>query len=153
PNGRKTLCYYSLGNFVSHQNERERIIGGMAILTITKKEIIPMADEENNQTKPANENELTASAEKNEDDVLKNKKMFETSITDFGIMPLITHYDRELKNTKIYPLYLYTKELVESHSIRRRDANLTMDFFYTVLERLKAPIIMRNPFEAEEITK
>jgi len=151
PNGRKTLCYYSLGNFVSHQNERERIIGGMAILTITKKEIIPIPDEDNNQIKPANENTLTASAEKNEDDALKNKKIFETSITDFSIMPLITHYDRELKNTKIYPLYLYTKELVESHSIRRRDANLTMDFFNTVLERLKAPIIMRNPFEAEEI--
>ena len=154
PNGRKTLCYFSLGNFVSHQNERERLIGGMAVLTINKKEIIPAPDDkERKPEKSADENEMTAAGEKNDEEVFKAKKPFEISITDFGIMPLVTHYDRDLKNTKVYPLYLYTKELVESHAIRRRDSNLTMEFFHSVSERLKTVIIMRNPFEAEEITE
>lgn len=35
-NGNKSLCYYSLGNFTSTQDEWERLLGGMASLTIVK---------------------------------------------------------------------------------------------------------------------
>ena len=35
-NGNKGLVYYSLGNFVSSQNEVDRVVGGMADITITK---------------------------------------------------------------------------------------------------------------------
>lgn len=35
-NGNKSICYYSLGNFVSGQNEKPRILGGMATLNIRK---------------------------------------------------------------------------------------------------------------------
>ena len=35
-NGNKSLCYYSLGNFTSTQDEWVRILGGMAKLTIVK---------------------------------------------------------------------------------------------------------------------
>lgn len=35
-NGNKGLVYYSLGNYVSSQNEVDRVIGGMADITITK---------------------------------------------------------------------------------------------------------------------
>lgn len=35
-NGNSGLVYYSLGNFVSSQNEVDRVIGGMADITITK---------------------------------------------------------------------------------------------------------------------
>jgi poly-gamma-glutamate synthesis protein (capsule biosynthesis protein) len=35
--GGKTLCFYSLGNFVSHQREKERILGGIMLVTFTKE--------------------------------------------------------------------------------------------------------------------
>ncbi len=34
--GRKMLVYYSLGNFISHQLEADRLIGGMAQITVEK---------------------------------------------------------------------------------------------------------------------
>lgn len=35
-NGNESLCYYSLGNFVSGQDEKPRILGGLASFTIVK---------------------------------------------------------------------------------------------------------------------
>ena len=35
-NGNSSLCYYSLGNFVSGQNEKPRILGGIATVNIIK---------------------------------------------------------------------------------------------------------------------
>lgn len=37
-NGNRTLVYYSLGNFMAHQNGVERMLGAMADITITKKD-------------------------------------------------------------------------------------------------------------------
>lgn len=45
-NGNKALCYYSLGNFTSTQDEIERILGGMAKLTIVQDENGTYIDEE-----------------------------------------------------------------------------------------------------------
>jgi poly-gamma-glutamate synthesis protein (capsule biosynthesis protein) len=112
PDGRKTLCYYSLGNFVSHQNERERIIGGMMAVTFTK------------------DSSLTPNL----------------SISDFWMIPVISHFDRYFRNTKIYPLYLYTDELLEKHALKNIGGGLSMNFFYSVLERLNVKILMYNPF-------
>ncbi|MCL2442571.1 MAG: CapA family protein [Treponema sp.] len=114
PDGKNTICYYSLGNFVSHQRERERLIGGMMVVTFSK---IESKDEET-----------------------------ELSISDFGMIPVITHYDRSFRNTKAYPLYLYTEELLNNHGHRNTDRTMTMDFFYNVLNRLNTKIIMENPF-------
>jgi len=36
--GKETLCFYSLGNFVSHQREKERILGAMIALTFVKED-------------------------------------------------------------------------------------------------------------------
>ncbi|MCL2440865.1 MAG: CapA family protein [Treponema sp.] len=110
PDGKETLCYYSLGNFASHQRERERIIGGMMVITF----------------------------EKNPKD--------ELFIHNIGLIPVITHYDRSFRNTKLYPLYLYSDELLAAHGLRAADNNLTMNFFYGVLERMNTTILMRNPF-------
>jgi len=106
--GKNTICYYSLGNFASHQRERERVIGGMMVVTFSKAK-----DEE-------------------------------PSITDFGMIPVICHYDRSFRNTKMYPLYVYTEELARNHGLS--NAGLSMDFFYGVLNRLNTKIIMQNPF-------
>jgi len=113
-NGKQTLCYYSLGNFMSHQRERERIIGGLAAVVFSKTE---------SDLNPA-----------------------QLSILNYGIIPVITHYDRGFRNTKSYPLYLYTDELLQNHALRNAGSGLTMDFFNSVLERLNTNIIMRNPF-------
>jgi poly-gamma-glutamate synthesis protein (capsule biosynthesis protein) len=114
PNGRKTICFYSLGNFVSNQRERERLIGGMAVVTFSK---------------PKTETE--------------GKK---PEITDFGMLPVVTHFDRNFRNTKVYPLYSYTEELLETHGFKRFDANFTMDFFYSVLDRLQTKVFLQPPY-------
>ncbi len=40
PNGKKTLCFYSLGNFVSNQREKERILGALMLVTFTKEGLV-----------------------------------------------------------------------------------------------------------------
>ncbi|MCL2720424.1 MAG: CapA family protein [Treponema sp.] len=112
PDGRKTLCFFSLGNFASNQRERERVIGGLMVLTFTKSAYYP----------------------------------FELSISDIGMIPVVTHYESGFRNTKLYPLYMYTDELLETHGLRSAGSRLTMDFLYTVMERLNTRIIMYNPF-------
>ena len=110
--GRKTFVFYSLGNFVSHQRDRERIIGAMASVTFTKLDSVPPR----------------------------------LSISDSGLLPVITHFDRRFANTKIYPLYSYSQELLLNHRLKNDENTLTMDFFYSVFDRLNAKIIMEYPF-------
>ena len=107
--GKETYVFYSLGNFASHQRERERIIGGMMILTF-------------------------------------KKTGEELSITDFAMIPVITHYDRNFRNTKLYPLYAYTEELLANHRLKNEGPGLSMDFFRGVTNRLNVKIITQNPF-------
>jgi len=101
PNGRKTVVFYSLGNFVSHQRERERIIGGIAVVNFNIKEM---------------------------------------EISDVGMIPVVTHFDRNFRNTKIYPLSSYTNELLEEHALKNTGNGLSMDFFNTVTQRLKTTV-------------
>ena len=113
--GRKTLCFYSLGNFVSTQRERERLFGGMMVVTFTK--------------------EISG-------DEIKN-----LSMSELGMIPVVTHYDRYFRNSKIYPLVSYNEELLRNHGLRIiQDPGLDMNFFYSVLNRVNARIIMKNPF-------
>jgi len=122
PDGKETLVFYSLGNFASQQRERERIFGVIAFINI--KKIIPAQEDSGGNTQP------------------------ELSITDYGIMPVITHYDRNFANTKIYPLSSYSREMLINHGYLIHDDNsLTMEFFYNVLERLNTPVIMENPYK------
>ena len=37
PDGKKLLCFYSLGNFVSNQREKERILGALMLVRFTKE--------------------------------------------------------------------------------------------------------------------
>jgi len=125
PDGRKTICYYSLGNLVTHQLEWERLIGGMAVVTFTKEGIRSATGE------------VTWSEE--------------NSITDFGMIPLVTHFDRSFRNTKVYPLYAYTEELLAVHGLRWRAAGpITLNFFNNVLNRMKVKIITEYPFAEDE---
>jgi len=121
PNGKKTIVYYSLGNLITHQLEWERLIGGMAVVTFTKE-----------GTQSA-DGEITWTGEK--------------AITDFGMIPLVTHIEKSFSKTKIYPLYAYTDELLAVHSLRARAAgSVPMSFFYNVLKRMNTKIILEDPF-------
>jgi poly-gamma-glutamate synthesis protein (capsule biosynthesis protein) len=111
--GKETLCYYSLGNFISHQRERERIIGGLMALTFVKQ--------------------FTG----------------ELSISDYGIIPVITHYDRSFSNTKIYPLYSYTEELLNAHALKNFGSGLSFAFFNGVTDRLNVHIYKNEPFNLD----
>jgi len=110
PDGKETICYYSLGNFVSHQRERERIIGALLALTFVKQ--------------------FTG----------------ELSIINYGIIPVITHYDKAFSNTKIYPLYSYTEELLNKHGLKNSGDGLSFAFFNGVTDRLNAEIFKSAPF-------
>jgi Putative enzyme of poly-gamma-glutamate biosynthesis (capsule formation) len=112
PNGRKTVCFYSLGNFVSNQDESERIIGGMLVVTFTKQE--------------------------------QEFETVELSISDYGMIPVICHFDRGYVNTKVYPLYSYSEELLKNHALKNKE--LTIDYFYSLLNRMETKIFMHNPF-------
>lgn len=45
--GNKALCYYSVGNYISNQQELNEVLGGMATVTIVKDENGTYIDEEN----------------------------------------------------------------------------------------------------------
>ena len=114
PNGRKTLCFYSLGNFASNQRERERIIGAMMAVTFTK-------------------------------DVSESSPVL--SISDSGLIPVVCHFDRSYRNTTVYPLYAYSQELLDNHALKNFDRDLSMNFFYSVMERMNIQVFMHNPFK------
>jgi len=110
PDGKETICYYSLGNFISHQRERERIIGALMALTFVKQ------------------------------------TTGEVSIVNYGILPVITHYNRAFSNTKIYPLYSYTEQLLNEHGLKNTGDGLSFEFFNGVTDRLNAQIFKGAPF-------
>jgi poly-gamma-glutamate synthesis protein (capsule biosynthesis protein) len=114
PDGKETFCFYSLGNFVSNQREKERIIGAMMLVTFTKEE---------SELNPA---------------VL--------SISNSGLIPVICHFEQYYANTKVYPLYSYTEELLEKHILRREDKGMDFGFFNSVIFNLDTKLIMYNPF-------
>ncbi|MDR0302421.1 MAG: CapA family protein [Treponema sp.] len=112
--GRKTLCFYSLGNFVSNQDKKERILGGMMVVTFTKQE--------------------------------SALETAELSISDSGIIPVVCHFDSGYINTKVYPLYSYSEELLEKHALKGKESGLTIDFFHSILNQLETKIITSDPF-------
>ena len=113
PDGKETFCFYSLGNFVSHQRGKERILGAMMVVTFTKEET---------ELLPA-----------------------ELSISNSGLIPVVCHYESGFTNTKVYPFYAYTRELLEKQYLRRADSGMDFDSFKTVLNSLQTKMIMHNP--------
>jgi hypothetical protein len=66
---------------------------------------------------------------------------------DAGAIPLVTHYEADFSNFKVYPLYAYTPELLKKHrqSIDRR---FTIDYLTGTASRVfGGNEILRNPFE------
>jgi hypothetical protein len=67
-------------------------------------------------------------------------------ISNSGLIPVVCHFEQGYTNTKVYPLYLYSQELLEKHNLRRTDSGMDYDFFKSVLLNIGTKMIMYNPF-------
>jgi poly-gamma-glutamate synthesis protein (capsule biosynthesis protein) len=70
-------------------------------------------------------------------------------ISDYGLLPVICHFDKNLSNTKVYPFYAYTEELLKDHYIRLKDAKMTLDFYKEILNNLNIQIFAKNRISTE----
>lgn len=102
--GTVTLCAYSLGNFISAQSVGQNLIGG-----ILKFDVSLRTDEN------------AAEADK-------------PIIGHIKLVPIVTHYEGNYKNVRIYPLSEYTKELAESHGVKSM-SKFGYDYIFEVLEK------------------
>jgi len=116
PDGKETYCFYSIGNFVSSQIEKERILGALMHVTFVKENTFTPLTGESSET---------------------------LSLSNPGLLPVICHFERGnsgISNTKVYPFYSYTEELLKKHWIYPRDEEMTFDFFNNVLDKLNVNI-------------
>jgi poly-gamma-glutamate synthesis protein (capsule biosynthesis protein) len=133
PDGKETFCFYSLGNFVSNQREKDRILGAFMLVTFVKEE----AELNSSKLHSSEYNSMELHSKE-----LNPGKLF---ITNPGLLPIVCHFDRHYNNTKVYPLYLYNEELLENHWCRNVDKSFTMDFLYTSMKGLGVKVLMHNP--------
>jgi hypothetical protein len=115
PDGGKLTCYYSLGDFLSHtQTDFSPDTMLGALAYITiKKTAYP---------------DGTSAAE----------------ITTAGIIPTVCDYGRQRRPPfTVYPLYAYTKELVDQHYKR----DITLDYLWETSRKIFGARVMEgNPF-------
>jgi len=68
-------------------------------------------------------------------------------IKEAGAIPLVTHYERDFTNFRVYPLYEYSDELAEKHRINRNGMEMTMSYLDTLSAEIFADKeIKQNPF-------
>jgi poly-gamma-glutamate synthesis protein (capsule biosynthesis protein) len=72
------------------------------------------------------------------------------TIADTGIIPVVTHYEQGFTGFRVYPLYLYTGELIKKHRFYHEKTGLNIDYINSVLNKLNAKLIMYNPFAPAE---
>lgn len=106
PDGKNMICAYSLGNFISCQNEAATMLGGVLQL------------------------EFSGTTE----DVSLETATFE---------PIVTHYDRNYQNVRIYPLSQYTPDLAAQHGILKYDSSFSYEFLENQLNRTISEIYRR----------
>jgi poly-gamma-glutamate synthesis protein (capsule biosynthesis protein) len=102
-NGNKGLCYYSVGNFCSSFNYSDAMVGGLARITLQVKDNVVVLDE-----------------------------------TKTGITPIVTHYTHTEGNSDanivgVYPIWLYTSEMANSHGIITRAG---VPFSMSIIEKI-----------------
>ncbi len=100
--GSVALCAYSLGNFISAQSVGQNLIGG-----VLKFDVSIRIDEE---------------AERDQNPVIGN----------IELIPVITHYDGNYRDVRLYPLSDYTRELAESHGVKNM-SRFSYDYIFEVL--------------------
>ena len=122
PDNRFMLCFYSLGNLISAQNQNPTLLGALAYVRIKKRLV---------------------SDSKEGDGIV---------FADAGVIPLVTHYEKEYTGFKVYPLYAYTGELLEKHWKNQAKKELTMEYLNGLAAKsLGEKEIRFNTFEREEV--
>ena len=102
--GSTALCAYSLGNFISAQSVGKNLIGGALKFNVSIR-----IDEE---------------AEENRQPIIGN----------IEFVPIITHYDGNYHDVRLYPLSDYSRELAESHGVKSM-SRFGYDYIFEVLEK------------------
>lgn len=102
--GSVTLCAYSLGNFISAQSVGQNLIGGVLKFDVSIR--------------------IDGEAEENRQPIIGN----------IELVPVITHYDGNYHDVRLYPLSDYTRELAESHGVKNM-SKFGYDYIFEVLER------------------
>lgn len=102
--GSVTLCAYSLGNFISAQSVGQNLIGGVLKFDVSIR--------------------IDGEAEEDRQPIIGNIKL----------VPVITHYDGNYHDVRLYPLSDYTRELAESHGVKNM-SRFGYDYIFEILER------------------
>lgn len=102
--GSEALCAYSLGNFISAQSVGQNLIGGVLKFDVSIR--------------------IDGEADKPQSPVIGN----------IELVPVITHYDGNYHDVRLYPLSDYTRELAESHGVKNM-SRFGYDYIFEVLER------------------
>ncbi len=102
--GSVTLCAYSLGNFISAQSVGQNLIGGILEFDVSIR--------------------VDENADPDEQPIIGN----------IELIPIITHYDGNYHDVRIYPLSEYSRELAESHGVKNM-SKFGYDYIFEVLKR------------------
>lgn len=102
--GSTALCAYSLGNFISAQSVGKNLIGGALKFNVSIR-----IDEE---------------AEEDQQPIIGN----------IEFVPIITHYDGNYQDVRLYPLSDYSRELAESHGVKSM-SRFGYDYIFEVLKK------------------
>lgn len=102
--GSIALCAYSLGNFISAQSVGQNLIGGVLNFDVTMR--------------------IDEKAEENQHPIIDN----------IEFIPVITHYDGNYHDIRIYPLNLYTRELADSHGVKSM-SKFGYEYIFEILDK------------------
>lgn len=78
---------------------------------------------------------------------IKIKSGGNVEIVEAGAIPLVTHYEKDLKGMKVYPLHEYSEELAEKHRKNQVYKAFTLDSLSEISSTILGDKeIKRNPF-------
>lgn len=102
--GTETLCAYSLGNLISAQSVGQNLIGGILRFNVNMR--------------------------------FKGEDILdcEPEITDIRLIPIVTQYEGDYRDVRIYRLENYTRELAAAHGVNTRSL-FGYDYIFDVLEK------------------
>ncbi len=101
--GSQTLCAYSLGNFISAQSVGQNLIGGVLQFDVSAY--------------------VSDTIETDEQPVIEN----------IQLIPIVTHYDYNYNDVRIYKLSDYTPELADAHGVKQY-SKFSYDYIFDVLK-------------------
>jgi poly-gamma-glutamate synthesis protein (capsule biosynthesis protein) len=96
------ICFFSLGNFLSAQNEPPRLLGGMMRVSI-KKEAVPP---------------------------------YTVSVESAELIPLVTHYETDYTNFRVYLLTDYTEDLASQHRLYKKNGYAGVVYFHDLIKKV-----------------